>query len=66
MRKTFAEVVEAVKQLSHAEKEELQALLRRSVEERTPVRRHSGSAKDQISISEDFDKPLADLVEYME
>ena len=67
MRKTFAEVVEAVKQLSRAEKEELQALRRRyAVEERAPVHRHSGSAKGQISISEDFDKPLEDLAEYSE
>jgi hypothetical protein len=67
MSKTFAEVVEAVKQLSHAEKEELQALLREYViEERALVRRHSGSAKGQISISEDFDKPLEDFAEYIE
>ena len=30
------------------------------------VRRHSGSAKGQISISEDFDKPLEDFAEYSE
>ena len=30
------------------------------------VRRHSGSAKRQISISEDFDKPLEDFAEYTE
>jgi len=30
------------------------------------VRRDSGSAKGQISISEDFDKPLEDFAEYSE
>ncbi len=30
------------------------------------VRRHGGSAKGQISISEDFDKPLEDFAEYTE
>lgn len=30
------------------------------------VRRHSGSAKGQISISDDFDKPLEDFAEYTE
>lgn len=30
------------------------------------VRRRSGSAKGQISISEDFDKPLDDFAEYTE
>lgn len=30
------------------------------------VRRHSGSAKDKISISEDFDKPLEDFADYSE
>ena len=30
------------------------------------VRRHSGSAKGQISISEDFDQPLEDFAEYTE
>jgi hypothetical protein len=67
MRKTFAEVVEAVKQLSHAEKEELQALLRRYVvEERAPVHCRSGSAKGQLAMSDDFDKPLEDFAENME
>lgn len=30
------------------------------------VRRHSGSAKGQISLSEDFDQPLKDFAEYTE
>ena len=30
------------------------------------VRRRSGSAKGQISVSEDFDKPLEDFAEYTE
>ena len=65
MSKTLAEVVEAVKQLSPAEKEELQERLRKYlIEERSSengVRRRSGSAKGEISMSEDFDKPLEDF-----
>ena len=30
------------------------------------VRRHSGSAKGQVSMSEDFDQPLEDFAEYTE
>ena len=30
------------------------------------ARRRSGSAKGQVSISEDFDKPLEDFAEYTE
>ena len=70
MSQTFAEVVERVRQLSSAEREELQELLRKDlIEERhngNGVRRRSGSAKGQISMSDDFDRPLEDFAEYSE
>ena len=69
MSQTFAEVVEEVKQLSPAEKEELQELLRKYlIEERRSENgaRRSGSAKGEISMSDDFDKPLEDFADYTE
>lgn len=70
MSQTFAEVLEGVKQLSPAEKEQLQELLRKDlIEERhsgNGVRRRSGSAKGQISMSADFDRPLEDFAKYSE
>ena len=68
MSQTFAEVVEDVKQLSPAEKEELRELLNKFLieEVRNGVRRRSGSAKGKILMSNDFDEPLEDFAEYME
>ena len=68
MSQTFAEVVEEVKQLSPAEKEELRELLNKflSEEVRNGVRRRSGSARGKILMSNDFDEPLEDFAEYME
>lgn len=71
MSQTFAEVVEKVKQLSPAKKKELQELLQEylSIEERyreNGVRRRSGSAKGEISMSDDFDEPLEDFANYTE
>jgi hypothetical protein len=67
MSQTFAEVVERVKHLSSAEKEELLELLRKHDPHKgNGVRRHSGTAKGQISMSDDFDRPLDDFAEYSE
>lgn len=70
MGRTFAEVVERVKQLSRAEKQELQELLRKHVIEEhlseNAVHRRSGSAKGEISMSDDFDESLNDFNEDME
>ena len=68
MSQTFAEVVEEVKQLSPAEKEELRELLNKFLSEeiRNEVRRRSGSAKGKILMSNDFDRPLEDFAEYTE
>ena len=70
MSQTFAEVVERVKHLTSAEKEELLELLRKhdidDPHEGNGVRRHSGTAKGQISMSDDFDRPLDEFAEYSE
>jgi len=69
MGRTFAEVVERVKQLSPAEKEELQELLRKYLTEERRCEngvRRGGSAKGEISMSDDFEEPLKDFAEYTE
>jgi antitoxin (DNA-binding transcriptional repressor) of toxin-antitoxin stability system len=43
-----------------------QPILRLTSFTKDSKRRHSGSAKGLISMSPDFDEPLADFAEYME
>ena len=79
MSQTFAQVVEDVKHLSLREKQELLALLndfliedrsreilenQTSIEEvHNRVRRHRGSARGKIVMSNDFDEPTEEFSE---